>query len=152
MSFVVVPMSRCRSISLCLCINREGKCLGHASLTAFSCSWSARSRRVVFEVLIRKGSFLQKRFQCHCKLDRTYGQEHQALLVVEGWPRSQGCAPGAGVDILPPGWETCCPLPLLFRGSVATKQALSGALSASELAPVESWIESSLIKSRTDVG
>jgi hypothetical protein len=29
------------------------------------------------------------------------------------------------------------PLPLLFRGSVATKQTLSGALSASELASVE---------------
>jgi hypothetical protein len=45
-----------------------------------------------------------------------------------------------------------CPLPLLFRDSVAMKQAFPDASLASELALVEPWLKSSSSRSRMDVG
>jgi hypothetical protein len=44
------------------------------------------------------------------------------------------------------------PLPSSFHGDVATKQTISNASSALELAPIESWLESPSSRSRMDVG
>jgi hypothetical protein len=69
------------------------------------------------------------------------------LTTAEERSCERGYAPstGAGADTTLLGWGSYFPLPLSFRSGVAMKQALFGASLASELAPVEPWLESSYI-------
>jgi hypothetical protein len=72
------------------------------------------------------------------------------LLLSEGVLASEdACLALAPILLLEGGSSSS--LPSSFHGSVAKKQALSDASSTSELVPIESWLESSTSRSRTDV-